>query len=101
MPSDPKDVQITHVSSSSFTVMWKIPTYVGSDQGIVGYDIYYNMSLKGPYNKIIIQSPRELQRTVSRLRPVTTYEISVAARGDAGSGPLSYPQYVTTLQSGE
>lgn len=52
----------------------------------MGYDIYYNTSLKGPHNKIIIQSPCELQRTVSGLRPVTTYEISVPARGDAGSG---------------
>ena len=100
-PSDPQNVQIKVISSTKVEVNWKKPSYEGSDQGIVGYDVYYNTSSDGARTKVTVQSPDDLSKVVSGLRPATLYKFHVAARTDAGSGPLSFPQFATTLEGGK
>ena len=100
-PSDPQNVQIKVISATKVELTWKKPSYEGSGQGVVGYDIYYNTSLDGDRKKVAIQSPDDFSEVVTGLRPATIYKFHVAARTDAGSGPLSFPQFTTTWESGE
>lgn len=80
---------------------WQKPSYDGGGQGIVGYDIYYNTSLGGTLHKVTIQSPEDFSKVVTGLRPATIYQFDIAAKTDAGSGPVSYPQFATTLEDGK
>lgn len=100
-PSNPQNVQTNVISSTEVKVSWEKPSYKGSGQGIVGYDIYYNTSLEGDHKQVPIQSPDDLSKVVTGLRPATVYQFDVAARTDDGSGPLSFPKFVTTLEGGK
>ena len=100
-PSNPQNVQAKVISSTKVELTWKKPSYEGSGQGIVGYDIYYNTSLDGTRNKVTIQSPDDFSNVVTGLSPATIYKFDIAARTDAGSGPLSFPQFATTWEGGK
>ena len=100
-PSDPQNVQTKVLSATEVELTWEKPSYEGSGQGIVGYDIYYNTSMAGGSRKLTIQSPDDFSKIVTGLRPASIYKFNVAARTDAGSGPLSFPQLTTTWESGK
>jgi hypothetical protein len=99
--SNPQNVKAKVISSTKVELSWKKPSYVGSGQGIVGYDIYYNTSLDETSNKVTIQSPDDFSKIVTGLSPATSYKFDIAARTDAGSGPLSFPQLATTWEGGK
>ena len=100
-PSNPRNVQTNVISSTEVKVSWEKPSYEGSGQGIVGYDIYYNTSLEGGRKQVPIQSPDDLSKVVTGLSPATVYQFDVAARTDDGSGPLSFPKFATTWEGGK
>lgn len=100
-PSNPQDLKTKVISSTKVEVTWKKPSYEGSGQGIVGYDIYYNNSLDGSGKKLTVQSPDDFVLMVTGLRAATTYKFDAAARTDVGSGPLSFPAFVTTWEGGK
>ena len=100
-PSNPQNVQTKVLSATRIELTWQKPSYEGSGQGIVGYDIYYNTSLDGARTKVTIQSPDDFSRVVTGLRPASIYKFDVVARTDAGSGPLSFPQFATTWEGGK
>lgn len=100
-PSNPRNVKTSILSPTEVKVSWAKPSYEGSGQGIVGYDIYYNTSLEAGRKQVPIQSPDDLSKVVIGLRPATVYQFEVAARTDDGSGPLSFPEFVTTWEGGK
>ena len=85
------------LSSSAVQVSWSKPIFNGGGQGIIGYEIYYNVS-NLVNNKVNVQSPDDYSKKVTGLTPYTTYKFTVAAKTDAGSGPISTSIFAETFE---
>ena len=98
----PVDLTLLSATSSSITLQWMAVPCIHQNGNITGYMIEYeevddksgalsmNISIVGSQNRMIAGS-------ITGLRPLTHYDIRVAAVNSAGIGPFTHSSNASTL----
>ena len=89
----PDAPSVTAVSSSSLTVMWSAPDNDGP--AITDYDVRYRAGTSGDWTDVN-HDGAATTATLTGLASGATFQVSVRATNDAGSGPWSPPGSGTT-----
>ena len=99
-PSNPPRKTVTptsgSVTSASATISWSAPS--AGDSPIIGYDIFREAS---PKILIATVPSTQLSYVDSTVLPSTTYQYTVSAKNQYGSGEESNPITITTLADTE
>uniref|UniRef100_A0A4W5L4S9 Fibronectin type-III domain-containing protein n=1 Tax=Hucho hucho TaxID=62062 RepID=A0A4W5L4S9_9TELE len=92
-----------NLESESIRVNWDIPTMVGDDVEVIGYEVDYRECAKAVDNKMwhtIKTTTREC--TLEGLKPETAYSVRVSANcGDAGKSLPSPEAVLTTIRASD
>lgn len=87
-------VALTVQSNGAYQIMvkWKIPSY-----SIAGYDVWYKQSeIVAAYEQVRLPSMSHTVHLILDLEPDTKYEVKARMYSNAGIGPFSEPQVVST-----
>ncbi|PAV71226.1 hypothetical protein WR25_01145 [Diploscapter pachys] len=85
LPTPPKDVKITGITSTGLTVTWKPPKF---DQPILHYVVKYRQRYGESKKWIEVKSPGT-KLNIDGLEPFQQYEFTVAAEVEVGVGEAS------------
>ena len=87
------------MTSSSITVQWEMVPCIHRNGHITGYSVQYGeMGAEGTQT-VSVSGESITEATITGLTASTTYSVGVAAVNDAGTGPLSSSQQITTLRN--
>lgn len=97
VPSEPRNVSFTALTSTSFTVTWLPPA---SPNGIIdNYTLQYTDTTTGMM--VVEMGITTESQVLEGLSPARRYRVVVSALTDKGPGPESEPLVVTTLEDGK
>lgn len=87
---------MTSVTSTSIAITWTAPA--AGDSPITGYDIKFYP--EGSQGNVLMEHVTKTAATLSKLKPFTTYNITVAALSSYGKGLESDAVMLKTRESG-
>ena len=97
----PDDLTFLNATSSSITLQWKVVPCIHQNGNITGYMIEYeeidNEDTTGAFISIVGGQKEMTTGSITGLRPLTHYDIRVAAVNSAGIGPFTRNINASTL----